>query len=79
MIGTSIKTAPPIAALANGTMGHALDFDDTSYSYIRHVSVSVLPSAIAIGEWTHASGLQVLGAYILGTEDLSTICRKSRD
>jgi 2-methylcitrate dehydratase PrpD len=49
-------------------MGHALDFDDTTYSYIGHVSVSVLPSALAAGERVNASGLQVLGAYIIGTE-----------
>ena len=68
VIGTSIKTAPPMAALANGVMGHALDFDDTSYSYISHVSVSVLPSAIALGEWVDAPGIQVLASYIIGSE-----------
>ena len=68
VVGTSIKTVPPIAALVNGVTGHALDFDDNSYSYIGHVSVSVLPSAIAIGELVDASGIQVLGAYIIGSE-----------
>lgn len=68
VIGSSVKTAPPVAALANGITGHALDFDDTSYSYIGHVSVSILPSAIAVGELVNASGLQVLGAYIIGSE-----------
>jgi len=68
LIGTFLRTSPPLAAMANGAMGHALDFDDTSYSYIGHPSVSVLPAALAIGEATEASGDQVLSAYIIGTE-----------
>ena len=68
VIGTYTKTACPMAALANGTMGHALDFDDTSHSYIGHVSVSVLPSAIAVGELVNASGMDIIVAYIIGTE-----------
>jgi 2-methylcitrate dehydratase PrpD len=68
MIGTSIRTSPPLAALGNGVMGHALDLDDISYSYLGHPSVSVLPAALAIGELMDATGIQVLGAYIIGTE-----------
>jgi len=68
VLGTSIQTTCPMAAMANGVMGHALDFDDTSYSYIGHVSVSVLPSAIAVAELVNASGLNTIGAYIIGTE-----------
>ena len=68
VLGTSIRTACPMAALANGTMGHALDFDDTSYSYIGHVTVSVLPAAIAVGEMVEASGGDITEAYIIGTE-----------
>ncbi len=32
LIGTSRRTSPPLAAMANGAMGHALDFDDSNYS-----------------------------------------------
>ena len=31
VIGKGMKTAPSCAALANGTLGHALDFDDTNW------------------------------------------------
>jgi len=68
VVGTSIKTACPMAALANGVLGHTLDFDDTSHSYIGHTSVSVLPSTFAVGEIVDASGIEVLCAYIIGTE-----------
>ncbi len=73
VIGTSIRTAPPMAALANGAMGHALDFDDISYVYHAHPSVSVLPAALAVGEMVNASGMQVLGAFIIGTEVASKL------
>ena len=68
VIGTSIKTAAPLACLANGTMGHVLDFDDTTYSYIGHPSVSVLPAVLAVGEMMKAPGNRVLLAYVIGTE-----------
>ena len=68
VLGSRYKTTPALAALGNGVMGHALDFDDTTYSYIGHPSVSVLPAAMAVGEMVNASGLQVLSAYVLGTE-----------
>lgn len=68
LIGTSLRSSPPLAALANGAMGHALDFDDTSRTYLGHPSVSCLPAALAVGELVDASGIQVLGAYIIATE-----------
>jgi len=68
VIGASLKTNAPLAALANGCLGHAVDFDDNSYSYIGHVSVSVLPAALAMGELLNVDGLHVMGAFIIGTE-----------
>ena len=66
--GTAIKTSAQQAALANGTLGHALDFDDTSHSYIGHASVSVLPAVVAAGEQVNASGAEVVLAFVIGTE-----------
>jgi len=66
--GTAIKTSAQLAALANSTLGHALDFDDTSHSYIGHASVSVLPAVIAAGEQVNASGAEVVLAFVIGTE-----------
>lgn len=63
VLGNSNRTSPPLAALANGTLAHALDYDDRG-----HVSTHTLPAALAIGEMQHASGAQVLEAYILGRE-----------
>lgn len=66
--GTALKTSVQLAALANGTMGHALDFDDTSHSYIGHPSISVLPAVMAAAELVNASGAEVLRAFVIGTE-----------
>jgi 2-methylcitrate dehydratase PrpD len=73
VIGTPLRTAPPLAALANGALGHALDFDDITYVYHAHPSVSVLPAALAAGELMDASGMQLLGAFIIGTEVASKV------
>src|SRR5439155_1448367 len=39
VIGTRLVTSPGWAALANGTAGHAHDFDDTNFALLGHPSV----------------------------------------
>lgn len=68
VIGKGFKTAPHLAALANGTMGHALDFDDLSFTYGAHPSVTLVPVVLSLGESLGASGKDVLEAYIVGFE-----------
>jgi 2-methylcitrate dehydratase PrpD len=68
VIGSGFKTSAPLAALANGTMAHALDFDDVNWSMNGHPTVPLLPTVLAIGQELHASGSDVLLAYILGFE-----------
>lgn len=66
--GKGFRTSSPLAALANGTFGHALDYDDTNLSMRGHPSVPVLPAVLAVGEEKRASGQEVLGAYLIGLE-----------
>jgi 2-methylcitrate dehydratase PrpD len=66
--GTSIKASQNMAALANGVAGHALDFDDCSWSTMGHPTVAVAPAAFASGEIVGASGKAVLAAYAVGVE-----------
>ena len=64
-------TAAELAALVNGTIGHALDFDDTfanSVRYNLHPTTCVLPTAIALTESLKLSGRELLVAYIVGLE-----------
>ena len=67
VIGSGEKKNMYQAALINGTMAHALDFDD--YSYGRgHTSACILPATIAAGEDNGSSGEEILTAFVLGTE-----------
>jgi 2-methylcitrate dehydratase PrpD len=68
VIGSGFKTSAALAALANGTMAHALDFDDVNWSMSGHPTVPLLPAVLALGQEVHASGSEVLLAYALGFE-----------
>nr|HMQ57588.1 MmgE/PrpD family protein [Rhizobiaceae bacterium] len=56
------------AALVNGATSHALDFDDTHFAHVGHLSVGVYPSALAAGEATGASADAVIDAFLVGAE-----------
>lgn len=68
VIGAGDRLPAPAAALANGALIHALDFDDTHAGALVHVTAAVLPAALAVGEETVASGAEVLAAYVSGAE-----------
>jgi 2-methylcitrate dehydratase PrpD len=63
VIGSTLHVAAESAALANGTMAHALDYDDRG-----HASTHVLATALALGEQQRSSGETLLLAYIAGRE-----------
>ncbi len=66
--GKKFKTSSPLAALANGAFGHALDFDDINRSMRGHPTVPVLPAALAAVEETKGSGADLLQAFGIGFE-----------
>ena len=68
VIGSGFKTSAPLAALANATLAHALDFDDVNWSMSGHPTVPLLPAVLALGQELQAAGAAVLLAYILGFE-----------
>jgi 2-methylcitrate dehydratase PrpD len=72
VLGRTTKVSAPAAALANGALVHALDFDDTHAGGLVHATSVVLPAALAVGEQTKASGSDVLDAAVVGYE---TVCR----
>ncbi len=57
-----------MAALVNGTISHALDYDDTHFAHIGHPSVAVYSAAFAIGQQLDRSLPQVLEAALMGME-----------
>ncbi|MES0861212.1 MmgE/PrpD family protein [Ruegeria sp. SCPT10] len=56
------------AALVNGTVSHALDYDDTHFAHIGHPSVAVLPAALAVSEWDDRILVDLLKAALVGME-----------
>jgi 2-methylcitrate dehydratase PrpD len=65
---TGGRTAPDLAALANGTLGHALDYDDEIILIPGHPSVVLVPALLADAEGIDAAGRDFLEAYLLGLE-----------
>ena len=65
---TGQKLSLEMAALVNGTMGHALDFDDVSSPLRGHPTVAILPAVIALGESLGSQGRDIINAYIAGFE-----------
>jgi 2-methylcitrate dehydratase PrpD len=63
----------PLAILANGTLAHGLDFDDTHAGSITHASAVVLPAALAAGEAERVTGRAVLVAAVAGYEAITRI------
>ena len=57
-----------MAALVNGATSHALDYDDTHFGHVGHLSVGIYPAALAVGEEQNAHLDQVIEAFLLGAE-----------
>lgn len=68
VIGHAVRLPAPLAALANGTLAHAMDFDDTHLPSVLHPSASVVPAALAAAETHRADGRLLAAAVAAGIE-----------
>ena len=59
-------TTPALAALANGTMAHAMDYDDTHAGGAGHPSGPCWSAALAVAQDVGASEKDTLAAFITG-------------
>lgn len=66
VVGGGFQTSATNAALVNGLLSHALDFDDWEPS--GHPSGMLVSASLAMGEKLGRSGKDVLEAYLLGLE-----------
>jgi 2-methylcitrate dehydratase PrpD len=73
LVGTSNRVAAANAVIANGTLAHGLDYDDTLEEAIVHTGCCSGITALAVGEEVGASGAAVLEAAIAGTEVLCKV------
>jgi 2-methylcitrate dehydratase PrpD len=65
--------AAPFAALANGTLAHCLDFDDTYVKAVTHISAPVWAATLALGEEVGADESALLAAFVAGFETASRL------
>jgi len=67
VIGGGFSTSMPNAAFANGTLAHALDFDNTWYP-LNHPTSPTLPTILALAEHLHAPGKKIITAVVAAFE-----------
>ena len=66
ILASGERTSVQNAALVNGTMGHALDYDD--FGGFGHPTVAIFPALLALGESIGATGRDLMEAYVVGCE-----------
>ncbi|WP_416414166.1 MmgE/PrpD family protein [Pantoea sp. App145] len=68
ILGFGQRTGVASAALANGLMAHALEYDDTHNETLVHASVISVTTALAAGARQHATGKDIVTAIAGGNE-----------
>src|SRR5438128_1966997 len=72
LVGSKVRVAAANAVLANATLAHGLDFDDTREDAIVHTGSVAITTGLAVGEALGASGPATLAAMVGGVE---VMCR----
>lgn len=68
VIGLDRRLPAANAAFANAMLCHGLDFDDTHAASVAHLSVVILPAALAAGQRHGAGGRELVRAVVAGHE-----------
>ena len=66
VVGLGTVTSAPEAAMAGGTLAHALDYDDVGG--FGHPTAVLAPAIFALADLTKPSGKEVIEAYVAGYE-----------
>jgi 2-methylcitrate dehydratase PrpD len=76
ILGADLRTSAELAALANGTLAHALDFDDTNHILDGHSSAHLVPAVLAASESLGSGSYRrCLEAYLVGYQVETAIGR----
>jgi 2-methylcitrate dehydratase PrpD len=62
LVGSGRKTTVDNAAFANGILAHTICFDDSGPS---HPSVTIVPGLLALGDFYHVNGKEIITAQVL--------------
>jgi len=74
IIGGGQRAPAPTAALINGAMMHALDFDDTHAAAYIHPSAVIIPAALAAADRSgQVSGAELLAAIAVNSEVMTRL------
>lgn len=73
LLGDDRWTSPASAALGNGMLCHALDFDDTHPASMCHISAVVVPVALALAQALGRPGRNLITAVVAGGETTARI------
>lgn len=73
--GTVDKISAAEAALVNGAMAHALDYDDVNRPTLGHPSAVLAPALFAMVEKLQLPGRKLLEAYVVGLEVMGRLGR----
>lgn len=69
VLGFGFRAAPAMAAFANGSMAHSLDYEDTYDPALVHPNAAVVPAALALAETTPGvTGRDLLAAIAVGAD-----------
>ncbi|WP_432775562.1 MmgE/PrpD family protein [Brevibacillus gelatini] len=79
VIGQQRKASFLAAALLNGYIGHALDFDDVHSDVRGHPSTVILPALLSVAAVSSVSGQRFLAAYVIGVEVMARLGRAIGD
>jgi len=72
VVGTGMRASAPYAAYANGTFGHACQYDD-SHQLAWHPGSCVVPSVLALAEREGRTGADAITAVIAGTQVMAVL------
>jgi 2-methylcitrate dehydratase PrpD len=72
LVGRTTRVGAANAVLANATLAHGLDFDDTREDAIVHTGCVAVTAALAAGEAAGATGAAVVEGIVAGVE---AMCR----
>jgi len=78
VLGMNTRLSLRDAVMQNGILMHGLDYDDTHVPGVLHPTVSLLPTVLAQGAALHASGRDVLAAFVLGVEAAARVATVAR-
>ncbi|WP_459618536.1 MmgE/PrpD family protein [Bordetella sp. 2513F-2] len=68
LLGQAWRGTMVQAALVNGTVSHALDYDDVNLSVPGHMSVAILPGLVALAEHRGTKLADLVAAFVAGYE-----------